>query len=161
MDGFTVAQQGHVCAVWAPIDITGGITGKWISLRNHKHVTFIIQIGVSAAAPTAILVKAAQDNAGTGAVAIPYNLFTQETTDGDVLSTKTALASTGYTTITANDRVFYVIELDAKELLTAAGANFPFVTINITNGANSVIASCVAVLSGARYEVDQSATALS
>jgi hypothetical protein len=161
MRGTFLAQQGHIANVIDPVDFTGGKTGRWMALKAYEHITFILSIGVSAAAPTAILLKAAQDASGTGAVAIPINaFFASETAGVDKLGPKQSLAATGYTTISANDGIFYVIEVDAADVLAAAGAgeSFDYVTINVTNGANSVIASCVAVLSGARFGGDQSPT---
>lgn len=158
MRGITLAQQCHIANVIDPVDFTGGKTGRWLALKNYEHITFILSIGVSAAAPTAILVKAATDASGTSAVAIPFSLYASETAGVDKLGARQSLAATGYTTISANDGIFYVIELDAAEVFAAAsaGESFAYVTVNVTNGANSVIASCVAVLSGARYGGDQS-----
>jgi hypothetical protein len=161
MRGTNLAQQCHVANVIDPVDFTGGKTGRWLALKQYEHITFLLSIGVSAAAPTAILVKAATNNAGAGAVAIPFDLYAAETAGVDLLGPRLAQTAAGYTTISANDGIFYVIELDAAAVLSAAGVPpagepFAYVTVNVTNGANSVIASCVAILSGARYGADQS-----
>src|ERR1051325_6861019 len=96
MRGIYLAQEAHIVQVVPPVDITGGKTGAWVSLKQAQHVTFILGIGVSAAAPAAILVQAAKDNLGTGAVPIPFNLFKQEISSGDVLSSKTPVPATGF-----------------------------------------------------------------
>jgi len=157
MKGFYTAQQGHVASVIAPVDFTGGKTGRYMSLKDYEHITFILSIGVSAAAPTKILVNAAQDKNGSNATAIAFNLFAAETTTVDQLGARQAVAAAGFTP-SAVDDIFYVIELDADDVLAAVGEGFPYVTVQVTNGVNSVIASCVAILSGARYAGDQSPT---
>jgi hypothetical protein len=161
MEGINLAQECHVASIIDPVDFTGGKTGRWVALKKYRKISFLLRIGVSAAAPPAILVKAATDKNGTGAVAIPFDLYAAETAGVDVLGPRLPQTAAGYTTISANDGIFYVIELDAAAILSAAGVPpagepFAYVTVNVTNGANSVIASCIAVLSGARYGGDQS-----
>lgn len=154
--GFYSAQDGHIVNVLAPVDITGGKTGAVFNMKNYAHASIVIQIGVSAAAFTKIIVNECTDASGDNATAIPFDIYTCETSNTDVTSGRTAVTTAGYTP-SANDGIFYIIELDAAQL--AQGSNF--VQLSLTNGANSVIASAVAILSGARYAGDQSATALS
>lgn len=154
--GFYTAQNGHVVNILPPVDITGGKTAQAFNLRNAAHATIIVQVGVSAAAFTKILVNKCSDNAGTGAAAIAFDIFTQENAgaSNDVLSVRTAVAATGYVP-SANDGIFYVIEIDAAQLDAAN----PYVQLQLTNGVNSVIASAVAILSGLRFAGDQNPTA--
>jgi hypothetical protein len=151
--GFVIAEMGHIVNILPPIDITGGVTGDVFSMRNHAHATIIVQIGVSAAAFTKIIVNECTDFAGTGATAIAHSIYKEETAAGDTLGARTAVPAAG-TTPSANDTIMYVIELDAAQLT----AGSPYVQLSLTNGANSVIASAVAILSGARYGQDQSVT---
>jgi len=150
-----IAEEGHVVNILPPVDITGGKTGDIFSMENYDHVTIIVQVGVSAAAFTKIIVNECTDFAGTGATAIAFNVYKEETAAGDTLGARTAVTSSGVTP-SANDNIFYVIELDASEL--SDGSNF--VQLSLTNGANSVIASAVAILTRSRYAQDQSATAI-
>jgi hypothetical protein len=154
-DRFYVPQDGHVVNILPPVDITGGKTSQCFHVKKHRHVSILVQIGVSAAAFTKILVNACTDNAGTGATAIAFDIFTQEATGAanDVLSARTPVTSAGYTP-SAADGIFYVIELDAAQLPQGS----PYLQLQLTNGANSVIASAVAILSGSRYASDQSDT---
>lgn len=154
-NAFYSAQAGHIVNILAPVDITGGKTAQCFHLKDHAHASIIVQIGVSAAAFTKILVNKCSDAAGTGATAIAFDIFKQETAgaSNDVLSARTAVAAAGYTP-SANDGIFYVIELDAAQLDSAN----PYVQLQLTNGANSVIASAVAVLSGSRFGSEASAT---
>lgn len=155
MKGVNIAENMHVVNILPPIDITGGATGDVFNMANYAHATIIIQIGVSAAAFTKILVNECTAADATGATAIAHYIYKEETATGDTLGARTAVAAAG-TTPDAADTIFYVIELDASEL--SAGSNY--VQLSLTNGVNSVIASAVAILSGARYAQDQSPTAL-
>jgi hypothetical protein len=156
MKGFVIAEQAHVVNVLAPVDVTGGKTSQAINMANYQHVTFIVQIGVSAAAFTKILVNQCTDASGDNAVAIPFAIYKQETAgaSNDVLGARTAVTSAGYTP-SANDGIFYVIEIDTAELDAGTGQ---YLNVQLTNTTNSVIASAVAILSGARYAETQSPT---
>jgi hypothetical protein len=156
MKGAVLAEQGHFVNILPPVDVTGGKTAQAFSLKNHAHASILIQIGVSAAAFTKILLNQCTDNTGANPVAIPFSIYKQETAgaSNDVLGSRTAVLAAGYTP-SANDGIFYVIELDASEL----GDGTPYVQLQFTNGANSVIASAVAILSGDRFAGDQNQTA--
>lgn len=158
MKGFVIAEEGHVVQLIAPVDVTGGVTAQRFNMANYQHASIIFQIGVSAAAFTALLLKNCSDSSGTGGVAIPFSIYKQETAGAshDVLGARTSVTSSGYAP-SANDGIFYVIELDASEL--ADGKNW--VELSLTNGSNSVIASAVAILSGSRYAETQSPTVTS
>jgi hypothetical protein len=155
MKGFVVSEMGHFVNILAPIDITGGKTAQAFSMKKYQHATILVQIGVSAAAFTKIIVNQCTDASGSNPVAIPYSIYKQETAgaNNDVLSARTAVTSAGFTP-SPNDVIFYVIEIDANELADGS----PYVQLSLTNGANSVIASAVAILSGARFANTQSAS---
>lgn len=160
MKGFVTAEQGHVVQLLAPVDITGGKVCQAFSMKNYQHASIAVLVGASAAAFTKIIVSqctatAAVGSAGAGATAIPFSIYKQETAGeaNDVLGARTAVTSAGYTP-SANDGIMYVIEIDANELADGS----PYVQLSLTNTSNSVIASAVAVLSGARYAETQSPT---
>jgi hypothetical protein len=155
MKGFVPSEMGHVVQVLAPVDITGGKTGQAFSMKLYQHASIFVQIGVSAAAPTKIIVNQCTDASGSNPVAIPFTIYKQEVAGAlnDVLSARTAVAAAGYMP-SANDGIFYVIELDTNELADGS----PYVQLQLTNGVNSVIASALAMLSGARNAYAQSPT---
>ncbi|KKM71629.1 hypothetical protein LCGC14_1428710 [marine sediment metagenome] len=155
MQGFNIAEMGHIVNILPPIDITGGVDADVFSMENYGHATIIIQIGVSSAAFTKIIVEECTAIDGTGATGIAHAIYKEETALGDTLGARVAALAAG-TTPSANDTIFYVIEIDAREL----SADSPFIQLSLTNGVNSVIASAVAILSGSRYGGDQSATAI-
>lgn len=149
MKGFVVAEQGRVVNILAPVDITGGKTAQAFSMKNHQHASILLAIGVSAAAFTSIVLNACTDASGDNPTAIPFNVYKQETAGAshDQLGARTAVTSAGFAP-SANDGIFYDIEIDANELPDGS----PYVQMVLANGSNSVIASAIAVLSGARYE---------
>lgn len=155
MKGINIAETCHVVNILPPIDITGGVVSDVFSLKNHAHATIIVQIGVSAAAFTALFVEKCDDFVPTTHTDIAFAVYKEETDSGDTLGSRVAVAATGLVP-SANNNIMYVIEIDAAEL----GDGYPNLRLEITNGVNSVIASAVAILSGARYAGDQSATAI-
>lgn len=151
--GFRVAESGHVVNVLPPVDITGGTTSQAVKMALAGHLSFILQIGVSAAAPGLVTVQAGTATAAVGAAVagaatIPFRVYKQETAGAshDVLDTGTDEPVTGFTP-SANDGIFYVIEVDADAL----PAGSPYVQLALANTTNSVIASAVAILSGLRF----------
>jgi hypothetical protein len=159
MKGFYTAQEAHVVSLVDPVDWTGGKTGRWISLAKYEHCTILISIGVAAAAMTSIQVEAAQNVSGGGAVAIPFNVFKAETANVDLFGARVAVPAAGFAPANQS-HIMYAIEIDTSEINVDAGAGegFPYITVVATNGGNSVIASAIAVLSGARFAGDQSPT---
>ena len=155
MQGFNIAEMGHIVNILPPIDISGGVDADVFSMENYAHATIIIQVGVSASAFTKIIVEECTAIDGTGATGIAHAIYKEETALGDTLGARTAVLAAG-TTPDAADGIFYVIEIDARELSTDS----PFIQLSLTNGVNSVIASAVAILSGSRYGGDQSPTAI-
>jgi hypothetical protein len=158
VNGFYAAQEGHLVNILPPQNISGGATAQVFNMEGYRHASIIVQLGAQAAANTKILVNACTGASGDGAVAVPFNIFTQETAGvaNDVLSVRTPVTATGYTP-SPNANIFYVIELDADALPQGS----PYVQLEITNGANANFASAVAVLSGGRFVGDQSPSATS
>jgi hypothetical protein len=154
--GFYSAQEGHWVPLTYPVDFTGGKTSPAVSLKLWDHASIFLAIGISAAAATKITVNACTDYTGANPVAIPFDLFAGETTNVDQLGPRLPQTAAGYTP-SANDEIYYVIELDAEQV-AQVGAGYAYFQLVVTNGANSVIASAVALLSKGRYGQDQSAT---
>jgi hypothetical protein len=153
--GVVIAEVGHIVNVIPPVDVTGGATGDRFSMARWTHASIIIQIGVSAAAFTKIILRECDAASGGTATDIAYKLYSEETAAGDTLGAKESVAATGKTP-SANNSIMYVIELDARSL----SDGFPWVEVALTNGSNSVIASCVAILSGGRYANAESETVI-
>ena len=155
MKGIVLSEVGHFVNVLPPIDISGGKTGDVFSMAKYGHATIGIQIGVSAAAFTKILLNECTAFDGTGATAIAFNYYAEETAAGDTMAARAAATATGVTP-SANDNIFYIIELDAAEL----SDDSHFVQLSLTNNTNSVLAAAHAWLTGARYAEESSPTAI-
>lgn len=156
MKGMNVAEQAHIVNILPPVDITGGKLSQRFHMKAHQHATIIIQVGVSAAAWTKIILNSATAASGGTSTAIPFVLYACETTTADVLAAREAILAAGRTP-SAVDSIFYVIELDASELIDGA----PWVELSLTNGSNSVLASAVAIVTGARHASAASPTIVS
>ncbi len=154
MTRFYTAQQGHVVNILPPVDINGGANTDVFSMKEYGHATIIIQFGVTGAAST-VTVYECDDFTPSNATAIAFNYFAETASGGDTLSALTAATTAGFATST-NDNIMYVIELDAAEL----SDGYPCVQVRFSNPGASTIVSAVAVLSGARYASDQSATVI-
>lgn len=150
-----LAEIGKFVMPIPPKDVTGGATGARFNMKGHKHASIVILGGVSAAAWTKIILRACTLASAGVATDIPYRLYAEETDAGDTLGAMEQVAATGRTP-TANNNVIYVIELDARELPDGS----PWVEVALTNGANSVIAACLVVLTGGRYAPNLSGSVL-
>jgi hypothetical protein len=147
MRGINLAEQAHVVNVLPPKNISGGAIGDRFKMSHHQKASIVVQVGVSAAAFTKIIVKECDAATAGTATAIAYRLYAEETATGDTLGAKEAVAATGRTP-SANDNIMYVIDLDATDLTDG----YKWVEVSLTNtSGNSVLASIVAVLTGPRY----------
>jgi hypothetical protein len=156
MQGWNLAEQAHIVNALPPVSIAGGATADRFSMKNFAHATIIVSVGVSAAAFTKIIVRSCSAATSGTVTDIPFRVYKEETALGDTLGAKVDVAAAGVTP-SANDNIFYVIELDAAEL----EEDQPWVEVALTNTTgNSVIACVIAVLSGARYTGSENATAI-
>lgn len=155
MQGIVLAQEAHIVNILPPVDITGGKTGVRFSMAKYGHATIIVQVGVSAAAWTKIILRECNAASAGTATDIAYDLYVEETDAGDTLSAKESVAATGRTP-SANNNVMYIIELDGRHL----SDGYKWVELALTNGSNSVIGSAIAILTGPRYSSDQGATTI-
>lgn len=153
MQGITLAQQGHIVNAIPAIDGSGGVTSDRWKMTLDGHVTIIISIGVSAAAPTITLRECTSATTGEG-TPIAFDYYTEETALGDTLGALTAATSAGITA-SGNNNIMYIIELDARELSDGS----PWLELTVSPGsAISCLVCAIAVLTGSRYQNDQNAT---
>jgi hypothetical protein len=161
LERVVISEECHVINALPPIDINGqGNTGDVFNMANFSHASIIIQGGVSGGAVATVTLKECTSKAG-GGVAIPFNYYACTTAfgsaDGDVLGAKTALTATTGFAMSTTDGIFYIIELDGSQL----SDGYNWVEVCFSNPGASQIASCVVILSGARYGNAQSPTAVS
>lgn len=159
MKGINIAEMCHVVNILPPIDVdtaSGLAASEIFSMKNYAHATIIIQCGVTDADGGNITVEECDGFAGANDTAIDFYYYAETTALGDTLGARTKAAAATGIDVSANDNIFYVIEIDASELTEDYG----FLCIKWSNPGGSTIASAVAILSGSRYANDQSATAI-
>ena len=154
--GTNLAEERHIVNVLPPISVAGGVTGDRFRMKHHGHASIIIQLGVTAEAAEKIIVRECDAATGGTVTDIAFNVYKEETDGGDTLGARTEVAATGLTPVDT-DNIFYVIEIDAREL--SDGYEWIEVAIQAGTGA-SILCSIVAVLSGARFANDQNQTAI-
>ena len=145
MRAVNIFEQHKVVHGVPAINATGGKSSDIVSLKNWRGFNALWSLGVSAAAPTSILVYACDNFAGDNPVAIPFRLYAEETAAGDTFAAGVNVAATGYTTIPATDNIMYGVYVDAQAL-ASLGKECIYTTL--ANGTNSLIAACVIVLTG-------------
>lgn len=156
--GFNVSEAGHVVNLIPPIDGNAGapVTCARFSMKNYDHASIIVQLGVTGGTPTSILLGAYTLASGGVRTAVGFTYYACTTDAGDVLSGPTTVAATGITSITTNNNVMYVIELNSAELPDGS----PYVQLELTLPGSSNLCSAVAILSAGRQQYQASASAL-
>lgn len=167
--GIFVAQDCHVCPVIAPVSAGAAQAGKRFNMASWAHASILLGFGASGGPIGAITVNAYAAESGGSGVAIAYRLFKQEAASGpyDVLSLNSTTndgnfpqASTGYTPSADNANAFYLIEVDAADLLAAANGTYVELDIAVGSlGTTAQLLAAYAILSGGRLTGDISASA--
>ena len=143
---FNIPEEAHVVNILPPVDINGGaVDSDYFSLKDYARAQILITLGVTGAATT-ITVEENTDNSGTGATAIPFAYYAEETDAGDTLGDRTAATTSGFAAST-NDNIMYLIDITAEELSDGS----PWLNIHLTDPSAATLVSAVAVLTGARY----------
>jgi len=167
MNGFNVAEAGHVAVLLPPQNITGASSAAPInpafSMKNYKHASILIIFGAEATQDaTTLFVYLCTSAAGAGATAIPFNYYYQAAggAGNDVLTSIQNATAAGLvlSSTVAPPNGMIVIEIDANELEAAgvggalAGSDGAASYIGIGLGAPAAadFAAVVVVLSGAR-----------
>jgi hypothetical protein len=155
MKGFYPANEGHVVNILPPQDVSAGVSSDVFSMGMYSHATIIVQAGSTNADAGNVILEECDDFTPTTHTDIAFTYYAETTAAGDTLGAKTAAAATGID-VSANDNIMYVIEVDASQL--TEGYNKLRISWSACGGAT--YGSAVAILSGARYASDQSATVI-
>lgn len=156
MPRLSVQEQKFLSAA-DPKNYTGAaMSDKYVSLKNYKRLTILIQTGAWAGGTAAVTLKQATAVAGTAAKALSFaTQYNDEATSGTLVAT--TVTSDTFNIGTASK--LYVIEVDAEKLDVAGG--FDCVTAAVASpGANADLYSVSYILSGARYRESTPPTAL-
>jgi hypothetical protein len=152
MSRMVIAEEAHVVNILPAVDINAGVSTDVFSMKDCSHATIIVSIGVSHAATT-ITVEECDNFTPTNHPAIAFKVAKEETSLGDTLGSLTAVTDAGFET-SANDNIFYVIELDAEDL----SEGYPNVRLSFSNPGGVTYVSAVAILTGLCYAGDQNRT---
>jgi hypothetical protein len=165
MQGFNIAEGGHVAVILPPQSISGGtgLINPAFSMKGYKHASILIAAGAEATQDTlTITLSLCSSAAGAGATPIPFNYYSQSAggAGNDVLSSIQNATSAGITLAAANwpPNGLIDIEIDVNELESAnvggvlAGSLGVDAYVGLTiNSPAAVNMACVmVVLSGAR-----------
>ncbi len=151
-----LSEKVKIVNMGPPVDVNGaGLDGAYVSLKNYKWATIVIQLGVTGAAGS-ITVEEAKAVDGTGAQAIGFNYRAEETAGEDTLGPLTeATAANGITT-SANDNIFYVIEISAAEL----SDGYDCIRVRMSDPAAATLVSMCAILSQPRFSQENLPSAI-
>tara|TARA_Y100000310_G_scaffold344956_1_gene460758 strand:+ start:9073 stop:9555 length:483 start_codon:yes stop_codon:yes gene_type:complete len=134
----------------APIDINGGATGgDAVSMKNHDHLTIVIQCGVLGAATPAVTLQ--QSTAVAEGDGKSLGFSTMWTNAADIGSTdlvKTAVTSDTFDIAATADGGMYIIEVPGDTL--DADNNFDVVSVQIADPSTSQLVAVLYILSGAK-----------
>jgi hypothetical protein len=166
MQGFNIAEGGHVALILPPQSISGGsgLINPAFSMKGYKHASILIASGAEATQDTlTITLSLCSTVAGATPFAIPFNYYFQALggAGNDVLSSIQNATAAGIT-LAAGDwppNSLIVIEIDVNELESASAGgvlagslgvdSYLGLTINCPSAVD--MACAMVVLSGARY----------
>jgi len=150
-----LVEKQKVILGYAPAVYNGAAcTAKYVSMKNYNHLTIILMTGAFAGA-RAVTINKATNVAAADAEA---HRFTKMWTDSAANGTFVETAVTGNTFNTGVANSFYIIEIDAADLLSDATSpytgettKFDCVSLEINNVAAADAWSVTYILSEPRY----------
>lgn len=150
-----LAEEAHMVLALSPQDVTGGAwETDYFNLKNYGHASIIIAAGTTGGTMD-ITVEESDDSSGSNTNAIAFYYYAETTDSGDTLGDRTSADTDGFTT-SANDNIFYVIDIDASELTD----DYPYLIVKGSNPGGSTDVAVVAILSDARYGAENTPTAI-
>jgi len=154
MKGTNIAEQFHVVNLYPPVSVSTGATETEIFfMGNYGHASIIVQFGATDSDAGNLTIEECDDFSGSNDTAISFDYWAETTALGDTLAAKVNAASIN---VSANDNIFYVIEIDASQLT----ADYPYLQLKWSSPGGATVISAVAILSGSRYAEESSATAI-
>jgi hypothetical protein len=167
MQGFSIAEAGHVAVLLPPQNISADSASTPInpafSMKNYKHASILIIAGAEATQDaTTLILYLCTSAAGGSPIAIPFNYYFQAAggAGNDVLGTIQNATSAGVV-LAAGDfpaNGLIVIEIDANELEAATPAPLAgtlgvdsYIGVGLGSPTAADFACVTVILSGARY----------
>ena len=152
--GITLAEEGHVVTLIAPVNATTALTSEIFSMENYAHATIIVYGG--AGSSVTITISECDDFTPSSAATITY-AYTQETTAaGDTQVAALAEAGTAGVALGIATGVYTIIEIDGEQMTDG----MPCLQLNITDPGAGKVVCATAILTGGRYMKDITPTAI-
>lgn len=160
-------ERNHIVPGFCPIDINGGKDSDVISMKNYNHVAILLELGViHGSADADITIYGCDDVAHTNAVALATIKF-RKMSATDTWAAAVSVTDSKLDLVTAGDidpatnNQLVVIDLDAVEVKKiSADYEIDCLYVSISDPGQSVIASCMFVLSEPRYGSDSMPSAI-
>lgn len=152
---FNLGEQGHVVNILPPQSQVGALESDVFSMENYSHATILVTAGSTDADAGNITIEECDDFGPSNSTAITFAYYSETADSGDTLSARTAATVAGID-VSANDNVMYVIEIDAAELTDG----YPALRLCWSAPGGAQVVAAAAILSGARYAGEASATAI-
>jgi hypothetical protein len=146
----------HIVNILPPQDVSAGVTSDIFSMKNYSHATIIVTAGSTNADAGNITIEECDDFTPTTDTAIDFYYYAETTAAGDTLGARTAAVAATGIDVSGNDNIIYVIEIDTAQL----SDGYPCLELKWSVCGGATYGSAIAILSGARYAGDQSATAI-
>ena len=154
----------HVVSGWAPVDVNGGLSSDYVSLKNYNRVTVLLSFGlITVGSDADIVLTASDDVAATHTVALNNYKYRKSpgTTASDTFAAEATIADSKIDLVAGgeitcdDDGCIVAIELTGADL-KAAGTSYVYdcIKVAIGNPGQPVLCSCLFILSDARYAAD-------
>ena len=161
---FDITENAKLVSILHPISrASTALTTEWISMKNAKKATFILDLGATASASAfAVTLQVADDASGTHSKTVgastDLGLDHYYTQSGDTYTKTTVSSSTFNIANTANSTI-HIIEAEAAGMgnftSTSVEYNADYVRLSAASpGAHAAITSCMCLLTGLRYQQD-------
>jgi hypothetical protein len=153
--GINIAEECHIDVIRYPIDVDtlAGAACAIVNTGLYGHVTFIIALGVTGAATTITLAEDANATPG-GGTPIDFAYYSCTVDSSDVLGARQFTAAAAGFATSANDNVFYVIEVDCNQMTDG----FHYLELRQSDPGAQTFGCVIAIMSGMRYTQPQSPT---
>lgn len=152
--GIVLAEDAHLVLATAPVDVNSGVSSDVWSMGKYSHASIVVCFGVTGGT-AAITVEECDDFTPSNSTAIAFASYSEETAGGDTPATRAATSSAGLTS-SANNGIFYQIEVDASQL----SDGFPNMRVVYADPSGATFGAILVFLSGARYASFDSPTAI-
>jgi hypothetical protein len=140
-----------------PADNQAGVDADSINTEVCTHVTYLLQFGTVTNDAVLTVKSGATDGTKTTSETFYYRLAgaDQAATGADVYAAETSATTLTLTAATYDNKLL-IVEVPVAQLT----AGQPFLTLNLSDAADALNSSCVAILSGMRYQQNQPPTAI-